>query len=104
MLCWSRRQEKWCMCIDFVDLNKVCPKDSYLLPQIDQLMDATSGHELLSFMDAFAGYNHIGMASKDKKKTVFITDRELYYYKIMPFNLKNARATYQWLVDKIFKD
>ena len=48
---------KWRMCVDFIDLNKACPKDSYLLPRIDQLMDSTAGHKLLSFMDAFSGYN-----------------------------------------------
>ena len=48
---------KWRMCLDFVDLNKACPKDSFLLPRIDQLVDTTVGHKLLSFMDAFSGYN-----------------------------------------------
>ena len=48
---------KWRMCVDFTDLNKVCPKDSYPLPRIDQLVDSTAGHRLLSFMDAFSGYN-----------------------------------------------
>ena len=46
---------KWCMCINFTDLNKPCPKDSFPLPQVDQLVDATAGHEMLSFMDAFFG-------------------------------------------------
>lgn len=44
------------MCVDFTDLNKACPKDSYLLSTIDQLVDSTLGHELLSFMDAFSRY------------------------------------------------
>ena len=44
---------KWRMCVDFTDLNKACPKDSYHLPRIDQLVDSTAGHKLLSFMDAF---------------------------------------------------
>ena len=48
---------KWRMCVDFTDLNKAYPKDSYLLPRIDQPMDSTAGHKLLSFMDAFSGYN-----------------------------------------------
>ena len=43
----------WMMCMDFIDLNKACTKDSYLLPCIDQLVDSTVGHKLLSFMDAF---------------------------------------------------
>ena len=48
---------KWRTCVDFINLNKACPKDSFLLPRIDQLVDATSGHQLLSFMDAYSGYN-----------------------------------------------
>ena len=48
---------KWRMCVDFTDLNKACPKDSYPLPRIDQLVDSTAGHKLLSFMDAFSRYN-----------------------------------------------
>ena len=48
---------KWRMCVDFTDLNKACPKDSYPLPHIDQLVDSMAGHRLLSFMDAFFGYN-----------------------------------------------
>ena len=48
---------KWRMCVDFTDLNRACPKDSYSLPRIDQLVDSTVGHKLLSFMDAFSGYN-----------------------------------------------
>ena len=48
---------KWRMCVDFMDLNKACPKDSFPLPRIDQLVDSTAGHKLLTFMDAFSGYN-----------------------------------------------
>jgi len=48
---------KWRMCVDITDLNKACPKDSFPLPRIDLLVDSMSGHELLSFMDAFSGYN-----------------------------------------------
>ena len=48
---------KWRMCVDFTDLNKAYPKDSFPLPQIDQLVDSTARHKLLTFMDAFSGYN-----------------------------------------------
>ena len=48
---------KWRMCVDFIDLNKACPKDSFPLPRIDHLVDSTAGHKLLTFMDAFSGYN-----------------------------------------------
>ena len=100
----KKANEKWCMCIDFTDLNKACPKDSYPLPRIDQLVDATSGHELLTFMDTFLGYNQIRMAPEDEEKMAFVTDSGVYCYKIMPFGLKNIGATYQRLVYKIFKD
>uniref|UniRef100_A0A2N9FUY0 Uncharacterized protein n=1 Tax=Fagus sylvatica TaxID=28930 RepID=A0A2N9FUY0_FAGSY len=95
---------KWRMCVDFTDLNKACPKDSYPLPRIDQLVDSTARHKLLSFMDAFSGYNQIQMAEEDQEKTAFITSRGLFCYKVMPFGLKNAGATYQRLVNKMFHD
>ena len=93
---------KWRTCIDFTNLNKACPKDSFPLPRIDQLVDATAGHALLSFMDAYSGYNQIPMYPPNEEHTSFITDRGLYCYKVMPFGLRNAGATYQRLVNKIF--
>ena len=93
---------KWRMYVDFTDLNKACPKDSFPLPRIDQLMDSTVGHKLLMFMDAFSGYNQIKMDKEDQKKTTFITSQGLYCYKVMPSGLKNAEATNQRLVNKMF--
>ncbi|GMH09059.1 hypothetical protein Nepgr_010899 [Nepenthes gracilis] len=95
---------KWRMCVDFTNLNKACPKDSFPLPRIDLLVDSTSGHELLSFMDAYSGYNQISMSPEDEEHTSFMTDQGTYCYKIMPFGLKNAGATYQRLVNKLFAD
>ena len=63
---------KWRLCIDFTDINKACPKDSFPLPRIDLIVDATAGHELLSFMDAFSGYNRISMDPSDQEKTSFV--------------------------------
>jgi hypothetical protein len=94
---------KWRICVDFTDPNKACLKDSFPLQQIDLLVDSTSGHQLLSFMDAFSGYNQIHMDETDQEKTSLITDRGLYCYKMMPFGLKNAGATYQRLVNKMFQ-
>jgi hypothetical protein len=85
---------KWRMCMDFTDLNKACPRDSFLLPHIDALVDSTTRYRLLSFMDAFSGYNQIYMHPEDQEKTAFIIDRGLYCYKFIPFGLKNAGATY----------
>jgi len=61
----KKANEKWRMCIDFTDLNKACPKDSYPLPSIDALVDSASGCKMLSFLDAFSGYNHIKMHPRD---------------------------------------
>ena len=94
---------KWRKCIDLSNLNDVCPKDCFPLPRIDQLVDGTAGHELLSFMDAYSGYNQIPMHIPDQEHTNFITDLGLYCYKVMPFGLKNACATYQRLVNKMFE-
>ena len=94
---------KWRLCIDFTDINKACPKDSFPLPRIDLIVDTTAGHELLSFMDAFSGYNQIGMDPDDQEKTSFVTAQGTYYYWVMPFGLKNAEATYQRLVNRMFQ-
>ena len=94
---------KWRMYVDFTDLNQACPKDSFPLPRIDQLMDSTVGHKLLTFMDAFSGYNQIQMAEEDQEKTAFITSQGQYCYQVMPFGLKNAGATYQRLVNQMFE-
>ncbi|KAL0427158.1 UNVERIFIED_CONTAM: Pro-Pol polyprotein [Sesamum latifolium] len=94
---------KWRMCIDFRDLNKACPKDFYPLPRIDQLVNSTSDCELLSMMDASQGYHQIMLAPEDGKKVSFITSEGTFCYVAMPFGLKNADATYQRLIDKIFR-
>lgn len=80
--------------MDFTNLNKAYPKDSYPLPCIYQLVDMMVGHELLTFMDAFSKYNQICMALKDEKNTSFITDHGLFCYRVMPFSLKNMGAIY----------
>ena len=90
------------MCMDFTDLNRACPKDSYPLLRIDILVDSTARHQLLSFMDAFSGYNQIKLDEADQEKTSFVTNQGLFYYKVMSFELKNAGITYQRLMNKMF--
>ncbi|XP_043705405.1 uncharacterized protein LOC122655263 [Telopea speciosissima] len=94
---------KWRMCTHFTDLNKACPEDYYPLPHIDSLIDATAGHEMLSFMDAYFGYNQIKMCEPDVLKTSFIAGRGTYCYICMPFGLKNAGASYQRLINYLFR-
>ena len=70
--------------MDFTDLNKTCPKDSFPLPRINQLVDSTSGYKLLTLIDAFSGYNQIKMAEEDHEK--------------------NARAIFDMTLPKIVKE
>lgn len=90
------------MCIDFTDLNKTCPNDSFPLPIIDQLVDAIAGYEMLSFIDAYSGYSQIKIHEDDQEKTYFITSRGLCYYEVMPFGLKNIGVMYQRMVNHMF--
>ncbi|KAM1248367.1 hypothetical protein ACFX2J_044188 [Malus domestica] len=92
------------MCIDYTDLNKGCPKDSFPLPLIVRLIDSMAGCELLSFKDAYSGYNQILMNPPDQEHTTFTIDSGLCCYKVMPFSLKNARVTYQRLVNSMFAE
>ncbi|RDX67526.1 hypothetical protein CR513_53581, partial [Mucuna pruriens] len=85
---------KWRMCTDYTNLNKTCLKDSYPLPSIDALIDEASGYDLLSSMDAYLGYNQIRMHPCDESKIAFIMDEDNFCHRVMPFDLKNARATY----------
>ena len=90
--------------MDFTNLNNAYPKDCYPLPRINLLVEATAGHSLLSFMDAYSGYNQIRMYLGNEENTFFITDQGTYYYRVMPFGLKNAGATYQRLVNRMFRN
>ncbi|KAK8957538.1 hypothetical protein KSP39_PZI001121 [Platanthera zijinensis] len=76
---------KWRMCVDFTRLNKACPK-------------------FMSFLDAFTGYHQIRMHKPDIPCTSFITNDGCYCYLVMPFGLKNAGATYQRMMDQVFKE
>lgn len=102
MVMVKKSNDKWRMCTDFTNLNKACPKDTYPLANIDVLVDGVSGYEILSFLDAYLGYNQIPMYRPDREKTTFITERATYCYVVMSFGLKNVGATYQRLMDKVF--
>ena len=76
--------------VDFRNLNRVCPKDEFPLPNMDLLIDSAIGNAMFSFMDEFSDYNQIRMAPKDAKKTAFRMPIKNFYYTMMPFGLKNA--------------
>ncbi|KAL0449199.1 UNVERIFIED_CONTAM: Polyprotein P3 [Sesamum latifolium] len=99
-----KKNEQILVCVDFRDLNNACPKDDFPLPVVELMIDTTTGHEALSFIDGSSGYNQIRMAPADEKLTAFLTPKGIYFYKVMPFGLKNAGATYQRAMQRIFDD
>ena len=103
MVIVSKKCGKWRVCVDYTDLNEACPKDNFPPPRIDQIFDASTGHGMLSFLDAFSGYHQITIHSPDAEKTAFTTPHGLFCYNVMPFGLKNVGATYQRLVTKMFR-
>ncbi|KAM1016895.1 hypothetical protein ACFX2A_047517 [Malus domestica] len=94
------------ICIDFRKLNLATPKDEYLMPISNLLIDAAANHEILSFMDGHTGYNQIFITEADVNKIVFRCPRALstYEWVVMPFDLKNTGATYQQAMNTIFHD
>ncbi|GJY92912.1 reverse transcriptase domain-containing protein, partial [Tanacetum coccineum] len=98
----KKHDDSWRMCVDFKDLNKACPKDSYPLPEIDWKVESLCGFPFKCFLDAYKGYHQIQMAKEAEEKTAFITSQGIFCYTKMPFGLRNTGATYQRLVDKTF--
>ena len=101
-----KKNGKLRVCVDFRDLNAATPKDMYVMPIVDMLVDSTANSELLSFMDGFSGYNQILIAVVEIFKTAFICPGSLgtFEWLVMPFGLKNASATYQRAMNAIFHD
>ena len=89
----KKKSGKRHVCVDFTNLDKPCPKNPFPMPRIDQLMDATVSHPRMSFLDAFQGYHQIPLALDNQEITDFVTPIRNYHYKVIPFGLKNSRAT-----------
>ena len=92
MVAVPKKGGKWQVCVDYTDLNDVCPKDYFPLPRIDQIVDASSGHGMLSFLDAFSDYHQIPMYPPDAEKMSFITPHGLFYYKNNVIQAKECRG------------
>ena len=80
------------MCEDYTDLNDACPKDSFPLPRIDQIVDVSAGHGMLSFLDAFSDYHQIPMYSPDAEKTSFITPSRALLLQRNALRVKECRS------------
>ncbi|GLJ28699.1 hypothetical protein SUGI_0565670 [Cryptomeria japonica] len=92
------------ICTKCKDLNNLCPKDGFPLPNINIIVDLTTGHSMFSLMDGFSRYNQIKIAPEDQEKTTFTCPWGTFCWNVMPFGLKNACATYQRSMTTIFHD
>ena len=101
-----KKNGKLRVCVDFRDLNAATPKDSYVMPIVDMLVESIAINELFSFMDGFSGYNQILIVIDDISKIVFrcLSSLGMFEWMVMPFGLKNAGATYQRAMNAIFHD
>lgn len=98
----KKANDKWWMCVDFRAVNKACPENNYPFLYIDKLVDATSGYQLLSFMDAYFCYIHIERTEKDAPHMTFYAASGIYHYTVMPLGLINAGSIYQRMVNNYF--
>ena len=87
----KKKNGKWRVCVDFMNLNKAYPKDPFPMPKIDQLVDATVGHPRMSFLDAFQGYHQIPLALDNQEKIAFVTPVGNYHYKSNTIQFEECR-------------
>jgi hypothetical protein len=99
-----KKNGKWRICLDYMSLNKACPKDPFPLPHIDLVVDLTVRCELLSFLDAYSGYHRIPFTEAYQPATTFIIPFGCFFYVKMSFGLKNVGATYQRCMQFCFKE
>ncbi|UYV71403.1 hypothetical protein LAZ67_8003004, partial [Cordylochernes scorpioides] len=98
-----KKDGSWRFCVDYRRLNKITKKDVYPLPRIDDTLDCLRGARFYSSMDLQSGYWQIDVEESDREKTAFITPDGLYEFKVMPFGLCNAPATFERMIDNLLK-
>lgn len=98
----KKAYEKWKICVDYTGLNIACPKESYPIPSIDNLVDKLADYKLLLFMDAYSSYSQIPTYGSDKENMIFMTEHTNYQYNDAPFYLKNKGEMYHRMMNKVF--
>jgi hypothetical protein len=99
----QKKSGKWCMCIDFTNLNKAYLKDNFPLPRIDKIVDSAAECEVMSLLDCFFGYHQIYIKEEDKASNCFITPFGTYCFIRMPKGLKNAGSTFSRLTKTVLE-
>lgn len=102
MVFMRKISDKWCLCVDFTNLNVACATNLYPLPNVYLLIDGSLGYKTWSFLDAYSEYNKINMDPFDVPKISFMSNHGNYYYDVMPFELKNVSSTYQMIMGIVF--
>jgi hypothetical protein len=90
----KKKNGKWRMCTNFIDLKKCCPKDDFPLSRIEKVVDSAAGYEMMTLLDYFFNYHQIWLEKEDEEKMSFITPFDTYYYLRMLKGLKNAGPTF----------
>ena len=96
-----KKNGKWRLCIDYRKVNDLTVKDSYSLPYIDEIFDSLDGAQIFTTMDLYSGYHQILMDEESVEITTFTTKFGNYQFKVMPFGLTGAPATFQREMNRI---
>jgi hypothetical protein len=100
----KKKNGKWRMCTDFMDLHKCCPKDNFPITRIEKIIDSAMSYEVMALLDCFSVYREIWLHKEDEEKTSFITPFGTYCYLIMPEGLCNFGRTFYRLTKLALKD